>query len=88
MQQQFAAIPASWKTNTVQKENYDNLVFDASYTAEFTGQSGVLNLMAEYDLSLAEAKKVSDHMPVWAVFSTQEAPAAAITQGAPEEVIR
>jgi endonuclease/exonuclease/phosphatase family metal-dependent hydrolase len=88
MQQQFAAIPSTWTTNTAQTKCYDNLVFDAGYTAEYTGQSGVMNLMTEYGLSNDDARKVSDHMPVWAVFSTQEAPAAAITQGAPEEVIR
>lgn len=88
MQQQFAAIPASWYTNTAQSKCYDNLVFDAGYTAEFNGQSGVLNLMTEYGLSPEDAKLVSDHMPVWAVFSTQEAPAAAITQGDQYEVVR
>jgi endonuclease/exonuclease/phosphatase family metal-dependent hydrolase len=88
MQQAFAAIPSAWKTNTIQNQCYDNLVFDAGYTAEFTGQSGVLNLMAEYGLSLDDAKRVSDHMPVWAVFSAREAPAAALTKGAPDDFIR
>lgn len=88
MQQQFAAIPSTWPTNTKGDKCYDNIVFDASFTAEFTGQAGVLNLMTEYGLAYNDAKKVSDHMPVWAVFSTNEAPAAAITQGDPSGVVR
>ena len=88
MRQQFAAIPTTWNTNTAQTKCYDNLVFDAGYTAEFTGQAGVMNLMTEYGLSVSDAKKVSDHMPVWAVFSAQEAPAAAITQGDQYGVVR
>lgn len=88
MRNQYPALPSEWKTNTVQTEAYDNIVFDAGYTAEFTNQSGVLNLMDEYRLTLPQAQLVSDHMPVWAVFSVLEAPAANITQGNPEAVIR
>lgn len=72
MQNQFAAIPSHWKTNTRQTESYDNIVFDYARTAEFTNQCGVLNLMAEYNLTYEQARDVSDHMPVWAVFSTSE----------------
>ena len=71
-QNQFAAIPSQWKTNTRLTKNYDNIIFDFRQTAEFTGQSGVLNIMDEYGLSLEQALLVSDHLPVWAVFSTRE----------------
>ncbi len=81
MSDQFAAISNHWKTNVVQTENYDNIVFDATRTSEFLQQSGVLDLMQEYDLTLDEAKRVSDHLPVWATFSAFEAPTAAITRG-------
>lgn len=59
-------------TNTRGTEQYDNVLFDARATAEFTGRSGVFNLMKEFDLTLEEALAVSDHFPVWAEFSVYE----------------
>ena len=32
-----------------------------------------MNLMEEYRMSKDDAKHISDHMPVWAVFSSYEA---------------
>ena len=87
MRNQVTALPSQWKTNTAQTEAYDNIVFDSVNTGEYLNQSGVLNLMTEYGLELGEAKLVSDHMPVWAVFSTQEAGLAA-AQTRPQDVIR
>ena len=72
MRQQHAALPPQWKTNTAMTKAYDNIVFDHQLTAEFTGQAGVMNLMEEYRLSRDDAKHISDHMPVWTVFSTHE----------------
>ena len=59
-------------TNTIGKSTYDNLVFDRQSTTEFTGRWGVLDLMGDYGLSLEEAKRVSDHLPVWAEFAASE----------------
>ena len=73
MRQQQAALPSHWKTNTAMTEAYDNIVFDQELTAEFTSQAGVMNLMEEYKLSRDDAKRISDHMPVWAVFTSYEA---------------
>ena len=73
MRQQHAALPPQWKTNTAMTKAYDNIVFDKAFTAEFTGEAGVMNLMEEYRLSRDDAKHISDHMPVWAVFSSYEA---------------
>ena len=73
MRQQRTALPSQWKTNTAMTEAYDNIVFDQELTAEFTGQSGVMNLMAEYKVGKDDAKHISDHMPVWAVFTSFEA---------------
>jgi len=50
----------------------DNLLFDARATSEFTGRSGVMDLMAEFDLSMREAIEISDHLPVWAEFDVYE----------------
>lgn len=77
---QFATIPPHWKTNTRQKESYDNITFDARRTAEFLNQAGVMNLMQEYNLSREAAIQVSDHMPIWAVFASHEFFPAELTQ--------
>lgn len=60
------------KTNTRETESYDNLLFEHAATAEYTGQFGVLNFRKQHDLSLKDALRVSDHMPIWAVFSSRE----------------
>jgi len=59
-------------SNTRGNKLYDNLIFDRRATTEFTGRSGVLNLMREYNLPLTEALEVSDHFPVFAEFSVYE----------------
>ncbi|MFP6600990.1 MAG: endonuclease/exonuclease/phosphatase family protein [Pirellulaceae bacterium] len=59
-------------TNADQTRQLDNLIFDSTTTREFTGRSGTLNLMRQYNLSLQEALEVSDHLPVWAEFSIHE----------------
>ena len=59
-------------TNTRGNRSYDNMVFDQRATTEYLGQAGVLNLMRQYHLAEKEALKVSDHMPIWAVFSAYE----------------
>lgn len=84
MNNQYAAIPSHWKTNTAETKNYDNFVFDFRRTAEFTGQAGVLNLKTHYQLTREQADLVSDHMPVWALFSSREAvPDNIVQQPAP-----
>ena len=81
MNDQVAALPDEIKTNTRREDAYDNIVFDAVRTSEYMQKAGVLDLMSEYDLTFEDAKLVSDHLPVWALFSAFEAPSAAITRG-------
>jgi hypothetical protein len=50
----------------------DNLVFHKTAIGEFTGNSGVLDFLRKYNLTLDEALEVSDHLPVWAEFSVYE----------------
>jgi len=59
-------------TNTRGTKTYDNIVFDRRNTIEFTGRWGVLDLMQEFSLTMAQALEVSDHLPVWAEFSVYE----------------
>lgn len=59
-------------TNTRRNKTYDNIVFDRRTTVEYTGRSGVLDMMTAYGLSEDQALEVSDHLPVWAEFSAYE----------------
>ena len=36
------------------------------------GRTGVFDFMREYNLTIDEALKVSDHLPIWAEFSIYE----------------
>ena len=59
-------------TNTRQNKAYDNIIFCAPATQEFTGKWNVLNFEQEFNLSHEEALRVSDHFPVWAEFDVWE----------------
>ncbi len=50
----------------------ENVFFDSRASNEFTGRSGVMDLMRQFNLSAREAVEVSDHLPVWAEFSVYE----------------
>ncbi len=59
-------------TNTRQTKQYDNLIIHRPSTTEYTGRSGVFDVMRLYNLSLQQALQVSDHFPVWGEFSAYE----------------
>jgi endonuclease/exonuclease/phosphatase family metal-dependent hydrolase len=65
-------VQENWVTNTRETRNYDNIAFDSLHTREYMGRAGVFNFQREYQLSLDEALRVSDHYPVWAMFSIFE----------------
>jgi deoxyribonuclease-1-like protein len=53
-------------------EQTDNIVLSLAATTEFTGRAGVLDFLREFNLSLEQARKLTDHLPVWAEFTLQE----------------
>jgi deoxyribonuclease-1-like protein len=59
-------------TNTLHNAQYDNILFHETATTEFTGRGGVFDFLRQYNLSLEQAQRVSDHLPVWAEFSVFE----------------
>lgn len=71
----IAWVVTGTTTNTRRIHAYDNVVFQSGATVEYTGRWGVLDLQAEYGLTLDQALEVSDHLPVWAEFSPSESPA-------------
>ncbi len=64
----IAGVP----TNTRGTKTYDNLLFFARATTEFSGRGGVLNFEEEFGLTRNEALEVSDHFPVWGKFDIRE----------------
>ena len=65
-------VPRSTTTNTRGNHTYDNLLFLEHSTTEFTGRWGVVDMRRAFNLSLEDALKVSDHLPVWAEFDARE----------------
>ena len=76
-----SALPDSVPTNTRRTKAYDNILFDRQRTREFTGQAGVIDMEQVFGLTFQQAQSVSDHLPVWALFSTAEAVSPMATQG-------
>ncbi len=67
-------------TNTRGSKSYDNIVFHREATREYTGRSGILNLQAEYGLTEKQALRVSDHLPIWVEFSSNEGGSASVAR--------
>ncbi len=59
-------------TNTRGDKLYDNIVFSRAATTEYTGRWGVFDMIREFNLTVDEALRVSDHMPIWAEFNLFE----------------
>ena len=68
----LTSVIQSMPTNTRKTKQYDNLVFEAEATSEFTGRGGIYDFLREYNLSMPHALEVSDHLPVWAEFNVYE----------------
>lgn len=63
---------AGVSTNTRQNKQYDNIIIHQPSTTEYTGRSGVFDVMRNYNLNEQQALEISDHFPVWAEFSVYE----------------
>ncbi len=50
----------------------DEIVFSGPATVEFNGKVGAYDFLRQYNLSLEQAIEVSEHLPIWAEFSTLE----------------
>jgi endonuclease/exonuclease/phosphatase family metal-dependent hydrolase len=68
----LAYVISGTPTNTHGTKTYDNILFDRRATAEFLGRGGVLDVMREFNITLEQALKISDHLPIWAEFSVYE----------------
>lgn len=79
---------AGVRANTRRRKSYDNILLDAQATTEYTGRSGVFDLVAEFGLTTEQALDVSDHMPVWAEFSAVESEGGAVIATRPGQGTR
>jgi len=73
-------------TNTRKTKSYDNLFFSSRATTEFMGRGGVLDFLREFNLTESQALEISDHLPVWAEFSTFEGGKSGIYASQPANV--
>jgi deoxyribonuclease-1-like protein len=74
--------------STVQARLADNILFNRRATVEFTGRSGVLDLMRQFDMGTREVIELAYHFPVWAEFSIFEGGQAGHVAAAPTEAAR
>lgn len=73
----MCAAIASAPTTVRGTRRVDNILFDRRATIEFTGRAEVFDLMRDSDLTVDEALEVSEHLPVWAEFTSYEGGEAA-----------
>jgi endonuclease/exonuclease/phosphatase family metal-dependent hydrolase len=74
----FAVIPDEMTTNTARTKCYDNIVFNRQATLEYLGRFGVFDVASFYRLTPEQARVISDHLPVWGLFSIYEQGAGSV----------
>jgi endonuclease/exonuclease/phosphatase family metal-dependent hydrolase len=75
----LACLITEAPTNVRSTRQYDNLLVDPQATCEYTGSGGVFDFLRAFNLTIEQAVEISDHLPVWADFSTVEGSAGIMT---------
>ncbi len=65
-------VIAETPTDPGQTAQRDNIILDPIATVEFTGRCGVVDFLRQMNLTLQQARRISNHLPVWAEFSVWE----------------
>ena len=68
----LTAVITNVPTTTRGTQIADNILLPRPAAVEYTGRSGVLDLLSEFGLSMQETLEVSENLPVWAEFSVYE----------------
>ncbi|MBN2475833.1 MAG: hypothetical protein JXB62_14570 [Pirellulales bacterium] len=84
----IAAAVTGTPTNLRGTSSADNIYYDRKATVEFTGRSGVFDVMRQLDLTLQEALQVSEHLPVWAEYTSLEGGYSGYVAGFPGQKTR
>jgi deoxyribonuclease-1-like protein len=79
------AVIQNKATNTRGTAQYDNILLSLPATSEFSGRGGVYDFYNQFDLTMEEALRISDHLPVWAEFSLTEGGEAGYVATQPQE---
>jgi endonuclease/exonuclease/phosphatase family metal-dependent hydrolase len=58
------------ETNTKGGKSYDNIIFQENHTREYADSAGVDAFWEDFDLSVSDGFKISDHRPVYVLFYT------------------
>jgi hypothetical protein len=69
---ELAPVVSMMPTTVRGTRRADNILLRRRATSEFTGRAEVFDLMRECDLTIEQALEVSEHLPVWAEFSSFE----------------
>lgn len=69
---QLTGVITNVPTTTRGTQIADNILLPRLAAVEFTGRSGVLDLLSEFGLTMQETLEVSENLPVWAEFSVYE----------------
>ncbi len=70
----IVSIAGDSLTNTLRTETLDHILLDQTLTREYTGRFGLIDFQRDLGLSQEKALQISDHLPLWAEFSTYEMP--------------
>ena len=68
----FSWVVSRQPTTVAGDRQFDNVMFSEPATSEFTGRGGVVEFHQLYQLQVSDALAVSERLPVWAEFSTEE----------------
>jgi endonuclease/exonuclease/phosphatase family metal-dependent hydrolase len=83
-----AAIIQGIPTNTRKNKTLDNFLIDTASTREFTGRAGTIDLADMFQLQLDDVERLSDHLPIWAEFTMDEAPSSVTAMAATGAPVR
>lgn len=81
--QNVVSVAGDIQTNLNRTKTNDHILIDQVWTSEYSQHFGVIDLKEHLGLSDAQAKAISDHIPLWAEFSRFEASQPVVPEETP-----
>ena len=81
------AVIHEMATNTQGTGQFDNILFSLPATSEYSGRGGVYDFYNRFDMTMDEALRISNHLPVWAEFNPIEGGADGVVLSASRELL-
>ncbi|MEO1616048.1 MAG: endonuclease/exonuclease/phosphatase family protein [Planctomycetota bacterium] len=66
------SVAGDIKTNVSRKKTHDHILIDSNVTEEYAQRMGVVDFIDDLGLSLEQANRISDHLPLFAEFARYE----------------